>query len=182
MARATPKERVADACLRWGDSEVVDRCMATLESDPDHAVTGLLLELSMELTGGSDPDWLAGGKPPGHRYWARVWAARALLYVWEDRAAPAVVQALGDEHWRVREMSAKVINLRELPDAGDRLAAVITDPVPRVRAAACKALGTVGEGEHASPLRDAMGDAEPIVAAAAERAMMILARRLDRPL
>lgn len=181
MGRATPKERVAAAVRRWGDTEVVDRCIAILESDPAFAVVDDLRDLAMVL-GEVDRDWLDGGKPPGHRYWARVWAARAMLYVWDDRAAPAVVRAVIDEHWRVREMAAKVITARELPDAGDRVATVTADPVPRVRAAACRALGVVGEGEHAGPLQDAAEDADPMVAAAADRALDSLARRLDRPL
>jgi HEAT repeat protein len=49
------------------------------------------------------------------------------------------VAALGDEHWRVREMAAKVVARRKLGDAVEAVAALRADPVPRVRAAAERA-------------------------------------------
>ena len=79
----------------------------------------------------TDRRWLASGKPPGNSYWARVWAARALRYVWAESAAPAVVAALGDEHWRVREMAAKVVGDRELGEAAERLVGLLDDGTPR---------------------------------------------------
>ncbi|NUT36798.1 MAG: hypothetical protein HOV79_27395, partial [Hamadaea sp.] len=110
-------------------------------------------------------------------YWPRVWGARALLYVWEPAAASAVVQALADEHWRVREMAAKVCLRRELGSALEPLEALASDPVPRVRVAAARALGALGEAEHAAVLRT-MRDDGPHIAAALE----LLSRRLDRDL
>ena len=73
-------------------------------------------------------------------YWPRVWGARALLYAWDVSAEPAIVRATGDAHWRVREMAAKVI-ARRLVDVGlEAVVALRDDPVPRVRAAAERAL------------------------------------------
>jgi hypothetical protein len=40
----------------------------------------------------------------------------ALLYTWDGAAEPAIVRAPGDEHWRVREMVAKVIARRVADD------------------------------------------------------------------
>ena len=120
---------------------------------------------------------------PVNAYWSRVWAVRALLYAWHPGAAPAVVSALDDPAWRVREMAAKVCALREVGEAADALAArADEDEVPRVRAAAARALGTVGEGEHADVLRALLSDEDDRVRPAAERALRTLSRRLDRPL
>ncbi|GAA5023611.1 hypothetical protein GCM10023258_15100 [Terrabacter aeriphilus] len=57
---------------------------------------------------------------------------------------------------------------------------VTTDDVPRVRAAAARALGVVGEGEHAAALHEAVHDPDVAVRSAAVRALGVLARRLDR--
>jgi hypothetical protein len=175
----TPAERVGAACERCGDVEVVRRCAAQLVAGPA-APTGDLLDLAMILGGLGDRDFLAGGRPPGNAYWARVWAARALRYVWADSAAPAVISALDDEHWRVREMAAKVVRDRELADAADRLVALLADDTPRVRAAAARALGDIGEGEHAEVLRTAADDSDRAVSTAAMAALRALSARLDR--
>lgn len=168
---------------------MITACAETLGADPEVVVDGAPLELTVLLSGSEvDHDaiqqmraWLAGGKPPGHRYWARVWACRALLYVWADHAGPAVVAALDDDHWRVRELAGKVITKREVPDAADMLATLAGgDPVPRVRAAACRALAVVGEGEHLPLLARAVDDPESLVATAAERALDRIEQRLDR--
>lgn len=189
--RATPAERVAYAVGQWGADRVVRVAAETLATDPAEVVSGEPLELitllRTDLVQGiaehtATRDWLAGGKPPGHRYWARVWACRAFLHVWDDGAGPAVVAALDDDHWRVRELAAKVIAKREVPDAADRLAALITDDdTPRVRAAACRALAGVGEGEHLPVLSAATNDPDPVIARPAERAYDLLRDRLDRP-
>lgn len=189
--RGTPAEQVGLAVQRWGIAWVVRVCTETLAVDPETVVDGESLELTAMLSGRTRVDdadleetraWLAGGKAPGHRYWARVWACRALLYAWDDSAGPAVVAALADDHWRVRELAGKVITKREIPDAAEALTILITDdPVPRVRAAACRALAVVGEGEHLPALAAATDDPDLLVAAAAERALDRLQHRLDRP-
>jgi HEAT repeats len=76
----------------------------------------------------------------GQRYWLRVWAMRALLYAWHDSARPAVLSGLTDQAWRVREMAAKVIVRRRLGEALTEVADLRDDPVPRVRAAAARAV------------------------------------------
>lgn len=176
--RVTPKERVAAAVHRWGDDAVVAGCAELLGSDPASVPTGDLLDLAMVLGDLSDRDWLSSGKPPGHGYWARVWAARALRYVWRNEAASAVVHALT---WRVREMAAKVVADREIAEAADALTTLVADDVPRVRKAAVLALGAVGEGEHIDVVRDTVDDPEAAVSDAAQTALIVLSRRLDRP-
>lgn len=175
-----PVERVRNACARWGEAVVASDCAALLRSGT--VLDGRLLDLAMALGELTDRDWFEAGKPPGHAYWARVWAARALLYVWTDEAAPAVVTALADEQWRVREMAAKVTARREIGTAADRLAGLSADPVPRVRAAAACGLAEVGEAEHADVLHRLAEDPDPLVARTAGAALGRLSRRLDRDL
>ena len=177
----TPVERVEAAVRRWGDQATVRGCAGLLCLAPGSAPIGDGLALAMVLGGLTDPEWLAAGKPPGNAYWARVWAARALRYVWADSAAPAVVAALDDEHWRVREMAAKVVRDRQLGEAADRLERLLTDDTPRVHAAAVRALGDVGEGEHGEAIGALTSDPDGAVAVAARSALASLSRRLDRP-
>ncbi|MGA2210443.1 MAG: HEAT repeat domain-containing protein [Acidimicrobiales bacterium] len=68
------------------------------------------------------------------------WAARGLLHNWDDEATPAIVRATTDEAWRVREMAAKVIARHQVGEAFDAVAGLRDDPVPRVRAAAQRAV------------------------------------------
>ena len=131
--------RVAQAVERWGEGDVVRGCgrLLGLRTAP----AGDDAELAMVLGGVSEPTWLAGGKPPGHAYWARVWAARALLYVWDAVAAEAIVTALEDPQWRVREMATKVITRREVP-AADDMVGLVDDPL------ACTRGGCPGAGRR----------------------------------
>lgn len=115
-------------------------------------------------------------------YWPRTWGARALLYTWIDDAEPAVCAGLADEAWRVREMCAKVIYHRQLGQAADALIEVASDPIVRVRAAAVRALGRVGEAEGAAAIRACMDDDDGAVRRSAEKALDELRRRLDRDL
>ena len=52
-------------------------------------------------------------------YWPELWGTRALLYVWDESAAAAVIGTLGNPAWRVREMGARVVAARELPAASE---------------------------------------------------------------
>ena len=111
--------------------------------------------------------------------WPRVWGARGLRYVWDERAGPAVVAALDDPAWRVAEMCLKVACQRELGPAAYPAARLAGHPVPRVRAAAVRALGLTGEHEDLAVVEDALGDPDPQVQRAAARALAQLRRRLD---
>ncbi len=91
--------------------------------------------------GGPAAEYVLGGGEGGRLgYWPRVWAARGLLHVWADEAVSSIIGATADEHWRAREMAAKVIARHRI---GDGLAAVVAlqdDQVARVRAAAGRAV------------------------------------------
>ena len=57
-----------------------------------------------------------------------------------DPATAAIIGALDDHAWRVREMAAKVVAAHRIGRALDAVAALRDDPVPRVRAAAERAV------------------------------------------
>jgi HEAT repeat protein len=60
--------------------------------------------------------------------------------VWADSATAAVVEALGDEHWRVREMAAKVVAKHRMDEALERVVELRTDTNQRVSDAATRAV------------------------------------------
>lgn len=60
-------------------------------------------------------------EPPRPAYWLRIWAARGLLWAWDDVALEPLKAALHDEAWRVREMALKVVARHSLDDALERL-------------------------------------------------------------
>jgi hypothetical protein len=97
-------------------------------------------ELVIALGGAHGERFLAGYDEP---YWGRVWGARGLLYVWDDAATPALIEASVDSSWRVREMVAKVVAKRRLDDAASAVARLRGDAVPRVRQAAERALAAI---------------------------------------
>ena len=130
----TPRQSVTAECERRGRAAVVTGCIGLLEgAETDD---GLIIAL-----GGPPAEAVLSGREGGRGgYWPRVWAARGLLHVWADDATAAIIAATTDESWRVREMAAKVIARHRV---GDALAAAVTlrdDPVPRVRAAADRAV------------------------------------------
>jgi HEAT repeat protein len=75
-----------------------------------------------------------------------VWALRGLLWLWDDTATQAVIGALSDDAWRVREMAAKVAARHVLDDALDCLLTLQADPVVRVREAAARAVRNITVG------------------------------------
>ena len=163
-----PEEWVAEATALFGVVDVALRCAALLRGGDDPELLPYLAGRAVGLANSSVD------------YWPRVWGARGLRYAWDERAAPAVVDALADPAWRVREMAAKVALQYELGESADALGALGADPVPRVRAAAAAALGQVGEIECARILHDLVDDSESIVSRSAERSLRLLAHRLDR--
>lgn len=175
-ARPHPRETIREACQRWGEAEVVRRCVnildgATLGDDE--------LDLLGYLAAARSRRAPRGGAWPA---WYPVWALRCLLYVWRPEAAAAVVAATSGDRWRVREMAAKVCLARELGEAADALARLLADPVPRVRVAAARAVAAVGEAEHAEGLRRMLADPDPRCRTAAQTALRRLSIRLDRDL
>lgn len=166
--RLHPRDGVREACARFGDEAVVAWCADLLSGRSD-----------VDDRGDPPIHWL-GGIGGWQPYWARVWGARGFLYVWDDSAAPDVATALSDRAWRVREMAAKVVRLREVGEAAEALSPLLDDPAERVRVAALRAIAVVGEGEHLPLAQAAQGDESPRVRAAAAQALADLERRLDR--
>jgi len=176
---ASPAERVRALCAAQGETQVAVGCAEILQTgsweDRD-----LLIVLGGRVAVGE----YARTEPPKSdlSYWAPTWAARALLHAWTDTAGPAVVGALTHEAWRVREMAAKVVTAREIGSAGDAVASLVEDPVPRVRAAAARALGAVGEAEHVAAALAFAHDSDVQVRVRGEQAMVAMSTRLDRDL
>ncbi len=129
----TPRASVEAECERRGERAVVSGCIALLRGRP---VDG---ELIMAL-GGPPADGVRTGGEPGPDYWLRVWAARGLRYAWHGSARGAVLAALDDEAWRVREMAVRVVAERGLLQARTKVVSMRSDPSTRVRVAAGAAL------------------------------------------
>ena len=129
----TPRQSVEQECARRGEADVAAACMVLLAGgDVDRPFIFAI--------GGPAAESVLGPHPrQDQRYFLRVWAARALLYAWDESAQAAVLTALADESWRVREMAAKVVAKRVLGDALPIVAGMNDDPVPRVRVAAARA-------------------------------------------
>lgn len=126
----TPRESIESACRERGTSAVAHCCIDLLAGKPaDSALLQTLGGPKASLDG-----------PPEQRYWVRVWAARGLLWAWDTSATGTIVTALVDEHWRVREMAAKVIARHLVDEALDGLVSARDDPNPRVRRAVERAL------------------------------------------
>ena len=171
--RQSPRELLGLLEAHVGTRRAAVFCAEVLgDDDPhDHAETVLF------LGGAGGRDVLDGGRS-WKPYWARVWGARGLLYVWDDCCAPVVLDRLRDEAWRVAEMCLKVSVKRELP-CGDDAARLAAHDLPRVRATAARALGRCGDTEHRDALLDLLDDPDEQVRRAAGRARERMERRLD---
>ena len=133
----TPRQSVADECARRGVASVVAGCVDLLNGKA--ADDDLVLAL-----GGPPADWVRTGEPSGPPYWLRVWAARGLLYAWDDSAREAVLEALHDDAWRVREMALKVVARQCMQAASERVDELRNDPSARVREAADRTSRALG--------------------------------------
>jgi HEAT repeats len=135
----TPRERVEAECARRGKDAVVTDCIALLqgEEDPD-----LLRALA-----GPGAEKFFDGREHHDTYWFRVWALRGLLWAWDPRATECIRAAFADEAWRVREMAAKVVARHLVGEATEGVARLRDDPVPRVRAAAERALVRLSDAD-----------------------------------
>ena len=128
----TPKQSVEQECDRRGRPAVVKGCVDLLNGKPvDDA---LILAL-----GGPPAAWVRTGETSGPDYWLRVWGARGLLYAWDDSARAAVLRALDDEAWRVRDMALKLVARRGIQEAADQVERLRGDSSARVRASAARA-------------------------------------------
>jgi hypothetical protein len=178
--RRPPREVILAACAEHGENDVIDWCIALM--------TG---QVSGDEAYGPEVDrlrWIApdlGGwtyVDPVNFYWIRVWAARAFLYVWRDDVVAALLVAAEDPAWRVREHVARITAQRELGQLVDALLPMLDHELPRVRAAAVRAIGAAGEFEHVEAVEELRDDPDHAVRAAVERALDRLERRLDREL
>ena len=133
--RPTPRQSIAAECERRGNAAVVAGCIDLLHGrqDTDDA-------LLIALAGPAAQAVLDGSAGGREGYWPRVWAARGLLYAWDDRATAVIIRAAADDAWRVREMAARVIARHRVADAFPAVSQLRTDPVHRVRAAAERAV------------------------------------------
>jgi hypothetical protein len=133
----TPRQSITAECHRRGKSAVVSGCIDLIEGrDVDD---GLILAL-----GGPAAEYVLSGSEGGREgYWPRVWAARGLLHAWDGAATAAIIRATADDAWRVREMAAKVIARYRVGDALPAVAGLRDDDVPRVRAAAERAVAAL---------------------------------------
>ena len=140
-----PGRRIADECAVRGRAALLAGCAALLEGRTDDVDDHLITVLGGQAAG----HVLDGGEGGRSGYWPRVWAARGLLHAWDDRAdqaaepdqaTDAIIGALGDHAWRVREMAAKVVAAHRIGRALDAVAALRDDPKPRVREAAERAV------------------------------------------
>jgi HEAT repeat protein len=130
----TPRESIERECRHRGREAVVSGCLDLIEGREVDS------ELIVAL-GGPPARWAITGGEGGPDYWLRVWAARGLLWAWDDRSAArgAVVAMTRDSSWRVRARAAKVAARHRVGEALEAMQALQQDPVPRVRAAAERA-------------------------------------------
>jgi hypothetical protein len=146
----SPAERIAKVVAELGQDDVIARATALIAGL--NAGEDFLLAV-----GGRHAQGILDGAPA--LYWPEVWGARTFLYVWNDSAAPAVLAGLGNQAWRVREMSAKVVAKRELTYPAE-VAELVTDEVARVRAQAARTLGEIGTASEVDVLRSLLKDPE----------------------
>ena len=161
------EKRLAAAVAEFGEDAVVLRSLSLLAGHNEGE--DFLLYL-----GGEHARGILEGAPV--LYWPELWGTRALLYVWNDSAAVAVTAALNNQAWRVREMATRVAAARRLA-VEPVLAELLTDDVARVRAAAARALGTVGSDLEA--LKPLLKDPDIDVRRGAQQAIDAL--RKSRP-
>lgn len=164
------EKRLAVAVERYGEANVVERAVSLLAGNYEG-------EEFLLFVGGEHAQGILDGAPV--LYWPELWGARALLYVWDESATHTVTEALSNPAWRVREMGARVVAAREVP-AAEALAALTTDRVARVRAAAARALGQVGTAEDMAGLRRLLKDPEIDVRRGAQQGLDALRARYPK--
>ncbi|PJJ65543.1 HEAT repeat domain-containing protein [Compostimonas suwonensis] len=164
------------------DLPLADRLAVAVEGSSEIAVVRRALQLMagrnpgddfLLLVGGHHAQGILDGAPP--LYWPEVWGTRALLYVWAESAASAVIAGLGNQAWRVREMSAKVIAERGV-EAAAELAEATTDANARVRAAAVRGLVALGADDQRDAITARLRDPDKEVKQAARQALDALRR------
>ena len=161
-------ERIAAAVAHYGEQTVALNALSLLRGE--NAGKDFLL-----YAGGRHGLGILEGAPT--LYWPALWGARTLLHVWDDSATSDVIAGLNDQAWRVREMCARVVLLRDLP-AVPELVRLTTDQNARVRAAALRALAAQGTAEHQAIIARRFSDPDKSVRPVAQQARDTLAARL----
>jgi hypothetical protein len=169
-------DRIAELDDLVGRARVVEVCVDLLAGAPRTAYVPELRYLTGHGWDAGDPIL---DETVWKDYWVRTWGARGLLHCWDDAATGAVVAGLHDEHYRPAEMCLKVAARHDVAGAGPGAAALTRHELPRVRAAAARALAVVGDTEHEPALAALLDDEEESVRVAAARALTGLRRRLD---
>ena len=136
----TPRQSVERESERRGRDAVVEGCLRLVAGEEVDADLLLALGGPAAVAQIRDPDRADG-------YWRRVWGMRGLLWCWDDDATSAVRLGARDEHWRVREMAAKVVARHHVGGALDEVAALRTDQVARVRTAAERAVAALSRAD-----------------------------------
>lgn len=157
--------RIALAVERFGEAGLVKLAVGLLQGRNEGEQVLLYL-------GGRHARGILDGAPA--LYWPEVWGARALLHVWDDSAASAVLDGVQNRAWRVREMCLKVCADRRVGDSA-LLKRRLTDESARVRAAAAHALAAVGTADDLPLLEPLLRDPEKDVRRAAGDARKALA-------
>ena len=134
MTAASPRLRVESECVRLGHSEVIRRCLELLAGGSAE------VEFVVALGGPGALRILSNDVPDSQTYWLRVWAARGLLWAGPGTDAELLRCAFSDDSWRVREMICKVVGRHRVGDMLADVAELESDPTPRVRAAASRAV------------------------------------------
>ena len=137
----TPRERVLAECRHRGRDLVTAGCVDLLEGR-----SGTVDDALVAALGGEAAEYVLAGEEGGKTgYWPRVWAARGLIHTWDDSATAAIIYATRDSSWRVREMAARVVARHHVQEAHQAMTELRGDEIPRVRAAAGKALANMNE-------------------------------------
>jgi hypothetical protein len=163
------EQRIAAAVERFGEAEVVTKAASLIAGNNEG-------EEFLLIVGGEHARGVLEGAPV--LYWPELWGTRTLLYAWDASAAVAVTAALHNQAWRVREMACRVAALRSLP-VSDTLVQLTTDEVPRVRAAAARALGAVGSADSEDSIRALLKDSDIEVRRGAQHGLDALRGRLS---
>ena len=164
-------QRLEAAIVRYGEADVLKRAVSLTEG----AMAG---EDFLLYVGGHHAQGLLDGAPA--LYWPELWGMRALLHVWDPSAGTAVKNGLENQSWRVREMSARVSQERDL-NVAPSLVALLTDESARVRAAAARALGVCGREEDLPALEARLRDPDKDVRRAAQQGRDQLRKRFPQP-
>lgn len=161
-------ERIALAEQRYGAAAFVERAVGLLQGRNEG-------DDPLLYVGGRHAQGILDGAPP--LYWPELWGARALLYVWDDSAAPAVLESIDNRAWRVREMCLKVCAERSIGD--QRLfTPLLRDENARVRSAAGRALAMVGDASMEGSIRSQLRDPDKNVRRAAGESLGLLLERV----